>query len=274
MRVREFYRSADNLDLIIELWPDGIFAGDRVILKDWFNAFNKIETLKFADGNEVRLADFDTFILGSGASETIIGTSGNDFVHAGAGNDVVYLLSGNDFGNGGLGNDTVSGDSGNDIVLGADGDDTLYGGYGNDTVSGGRGNDRVNGDDGNDILSGGAGDDIVTGGTGNDVFKFARGDGKDILIDALTNEWDVVWISGQGGQSGYVVNPDGTITHSVYGVLFDGQKWNATTRYDIETGTLYRHRPANADAIVASVESSKSDLNQNFRAAMDVKMLR
>lgn len=245
-------KSADGKDLVIELWPDGVFAGDRVIMRDWFNSFNKIETLRFADGNEIRLSDFDTFILGSDASETIVGTAGNDFVHAGAGNDLVYLLSGNDFGNGGLGDDTVSGDSGNDIVVGADGDDTLYGGFGQDTVSGGRGNDRLAGDDGNDILAGGAGYDELIGGSGNDVFKFQRGDGRDVLIDALSDEWDVVWISGSGGQNGYVVNPDGTITHDTYGTLFDGSNWAARTRYDVETGTLYRHRPANPDAVVAS----------------------
>jgi Ca2+-binding RTX toxin-like protein len=245
-------KSADNKDLIVELWPDGVFAGDRVIMRDWFTGFNQIETLRFADGNEIRLADFDTYILGSDSSETIVGTAGNDFVHAGAGNDLVYLLSGNDFGNGGLGDDTVSGDSGNDIVAGADGDDTLYGGAGRDTVSGGRGNDRLSGDDGNDILAGGAGNDEAIGGSGDDLFKFQRGDGRDILIDALSNEWDVVWVSGQGGQNGYVVNPDGTITHATYGTLFDGTNWAARTRYDIETGTLYLHRPANADAVVAN----------------------
>jgi Ca2+-binding RTX toxin-like protein len=245
-------KSADGKDLIIELWPDGVFAGDRVLMRDWFSSFNKIETLRFADGNEIRLTDFDTFVLGSDASETIVGTAGNDFVHAGAGNDLVYLLSGNDFGNGGLGNDSVSGDSGNDIVVGADGDDALFGGYGQDTVSGGRGNDRLTGDEGNDILAGGAGYDEVIGGSGNDLFKFQRGDGRDILIDALSNEWDIVWISGQGGQNGYVVGADGTITHASYGTLFDGSNWAARTRYDVETGTLYRHRPANPDAVVAS----------------------
>lgn len=245
-------KSADNKDLIVELWPNGVFAGDRVIMRDWFTGFNQIETLRFADGNEIRLADFDTYILGSDSSETIVGTAGNDFVHAGAGNDLIYLLSGNDFGNGGLGDDTVSGDSGNDIVAGADGDDTLYGGAGRDTVSGGRGNDRLSGDDGNDILAGGAGNDEAIGGSGDDLFKFQRGDGRDILIDALSNEWDVVWVSGQGGQNGYVVDPDGTITHATYGTLFDGANWAARTRYDIETGTLYRHRPANPDAVVAN----------------------
>ena len=145
--------------------------------------------------------------------------------------------------------------NGQRVHIGADGDDTLYGGYGQDSVSGGRGNDRLTGDEGNDILAGGTGNDEAIGGAGNDLYKFQRGDGVDVLIDALTNEWDVVWISGQGGQNGYTVNPDGTITHTTYGTLFDGTNWNARTRYDVETGTLYRHRPANPDAIVANAAS-------------------
>ncbi|HXC74119.1 MAG TPA: calcium-binding protein, partial [Sphingomicrobium sp.] len=245
-------KSADGKDLIVELWPNGVYSGDRVVMADWFSSFNKIETLRFADGDEIRIADFDTFILGSDGVDTIVGTAGNDFVHAGAGNDVVYLLSGNDFGNGGLGNDTVSGDSGSDIVVGADGDDTLYGGFGDDSVSGGRGNDRLSGDEGKDILAGGTGDDELIGGIGNDVFKFQRGDGRDTFIDALTNEWVTVWVSGLGGQNGYTVNPDGTITNATYGVLYDGSHWTARTRYEIETGTLYVHRPANPNQIVTS----------------------
>ncbi|QTD57489.1 cadherin domain-containing protein [Parasphingorhabdus cellanae] len=248
-------KSDDGKDLILELAPDGVFNGDRVVMQDWFSSFNKVETLRFADGNEIRLADFDTFILGSDGSETIVGTAGNDFVHAGSGDDLVYLLSGNDFGNGGLGNDSVSGDSGNDIVVGGNGDDLLFGGFGQDTVSGGTGNDRLTGDEGNDILSGGAGDDEIIGGTGDDVFRFQRGDGHDTLIDALTDEWDVVWVSGQGGQNGYVVGTDGSITHPTHGTIFDGENWSATTRYDIETGTLYAHQPANEDSIVTSAGS-------------------
>ncbi|WP_162559093.1 cadherin domain-containing protein [Sphingorhabdus sp. EL138] len=248
-------KSDDGKDLILELAPDGVFNGDRVVMEDWFSSFNKVETLRFADGNEIRLADFDTFILGSDGSETIVGTAGNDFVHAGSGDDLVYLLSGNDFGNGGLGNDSVSGDSGDDIVVGGNGDDLLFGGFGQDTVSGGTGNDRLTGDEGNDILSGGAGNDEIIGGTGNDVFRFQRGDGHDTLIDALTDEWDVAWVSGQGGQNGYVVGTDGSITHPTHGTIFDGENWSATTRYDIETGTLYVHQPADADAIVTSAGS-------------------
>ncbi|HET9640091.1 MAG TPA: putative Ig domain-containing protein [Allosphingosinicella sp.] len=256
-------KSADDKDLIIELWPDGLFAGDRVILQDWFNSFNKIETLRFADGNELRLADFDTFILGTDASETIVGTQGNDFVHAGAGNDIVYLLSGNDFGNGGLGNDSVAGDSGNDIVVGTDGDDTLLGGIGTDTVSGGRGADAVHGDAGNDVVAGGTGDDELIGGAGNDVFKFSRGDGRDTVIDELSNEWVTIWVSGagpviDGSGTGYAVLPDGSMVHKTNGVidqtLLDASTgiWSVRSRYSIESGILDIHKPANANAIAAN----------------------
>ena len=247
----KIHKSDDSLDLVIELWPDGVFAGDRIVLKDWFSSFNKIETLKFADGNEIRIADLDTFTLGTDDAEVIVGTAGNDFVHAGGGDDVVFLFSGNDFGNGGLGNDTVAGDSGNDIVVGADGDDTLHGGAGFDAVSGGRGNDSVHGDGGNDILAGGAGNDEVIGGTGSDVFKFSRGDGRDTFIDALSDEWETVWISGTGWQNGYALNGDGSISDPSASLLYDGQHWLARTHYDAETGTLSRHKPANANAIVA-----------------------
>ncbi len=244
-------KSVDGKDLIIELWPDQVFAGDRMTLRDWFTSFNKIEILRFADGNEVRIADFDTFILGSDGADTIIGTAGNDFVHAGAGNDIVYLLSGNDFGNGGLGDDTVSGDSGNDIVLGSDGNDTLTGGFGQDSVSGGRGDDKLTGDEGNDIVAGGAGNDEVIGGSGDDVFKYQRGDGRDVFIDALTNEWELVWTSGPGFSAGYTLNPDGTINHTTAGVIFNGSAWTGRIRYDMEQGKLWRHNPASAAVIVA-----------------------
>ncbi len=259
----KIFKSADGKDLIVELWPAGVFHGDRVTMRDWFNSFSKIETLRFADGNEIRIADFDTFVLGSDGSDVLVGTTGNDFVHGGGGSDIVYLLAGNDFGNGGLGNDYVSGDSGRDIVVGGDGDDVVTGGYDNDSVSGGRGNDRVYGDEGNDIVAGGAGDDEVIGGAGNDVFKYQRGDGRDTLFDALTNEWAKVWVSGAGGvmsgNAGYSVEADGSLVHKTNGIidrpkLFDAATgtWSVRTRYDIDTGTLYAHLPANADAVVAN----------------------
>jgi Ca2+-binding RTX toxin-like protein len=247
--------AANNKDLIVEIWKNGVFAGDRVLLQDWFNPFNQIETIRFADGNELRIADFDTFINGTDSADTIIGTSGNDFVYAGGGDDLVYLLAGNDFGNGAEGNDTVSGDSGNDIVVGANGDDVVLGGRGDDKASGGLGNDRVNGGDGQDIVSGGKGDDLVIGGGGNDIFKFARGDGKDIFIDSYSNEWEIVWASGSGLNlvAGYSWGgADGRSILFGGSVLFDGRNWSMPIEYDVESGILKRHKPANANAIVAN----------------------
>ena len=57
---------------------------------------------------------------------------------------------------------------------------------------------------------------------------------------------------GRGRANGYTVNPDGTMSNPTYGVLYDGSHWTARTRYDIEVGTLYIHRPANPNQIVAS----------------------
>lgn len=243
-------------DLVITLRQNGVATSDVLTLKDWTNPFNRVEILRFADGNELRIADFDTFVLGTDANEVLIGTNGNDFVYGGGGNDLIYLLSGNDFGNGGIGNDVVSGDAGSDIVVGSDGDDTVLGGTGNDTVSGGRGDDAVQGQSGNDIVSGGQGRDEVIGGAGNDIFKFQRGDGQDTYIDALSgegniagsSEWTLAWVSGDGFKDGFDWSgPDSrTITNGTT-TIYDGSTWLVRTYYDIEQGRLYVHTPADAD---------------------------
>ena len=244
-------QSNDGADLIIELHPDGVFSGDRMTLRDWFSDFNKIEILRFADGNEIRLADLDTFIVGSDGDDTIIGTDGNDFVHTGNGDDLAYLLAGNDVGIGSGGNDSLYGGRGDDIVLGGIGDDYLIGDAGDDFVSGGAGDDYVTGDRGDDVLAGGAGDDEAIGGHGSDIFKYERGDGRDVLIDGLSDEWDVVWISGDGYQNGYDRDPYGNITSSDGSIVFDGSTWSSYVRYDITSGELLLHNPFDPDQIYA-----------------------
>ena len=231
-------KSADGRDLWIEIWQKGVFTGDRVTLGDWFNAFNRIEMLRFADGNELRLTDLDTFILGTDGSDVLLGTAGNDFLYGGDGEDRIAALAGNDVANGGRGNDFVAGDSGNDLVIGADGDDTLDGGDGRDVVTGGRGNDRVFGADGNDVLSGGAGDDEVIGGAGDDVIKYQRGDGRDTVIDALGGTWTLAWVSGSGAQAGFTLRADGCLMQGTTEV-FNGSAWLLRTRYDDEQGKLW-----------------------------------
>lgn len=73
------------------------------------------------------------------------------------------------------------------------GDDGFYGTYDGDTLSAGAGNDAVDGRAGDDTLTGGTGNDWLSGGGGNDVYRYARGDGNDVVQDYSG------WNSGWGG---------------------------------------------------------------------------
>jgi Ca2+-binding RTX toxin-like protein len=52
-----------------------------------------------------------------------------------------------------------------------------------DTLTGLAGNDVLSGKDGNDTLAGGSGDDVLDGGAGDDTYRFALGDGQDVIVD-------------------------------------------------------------------------------------------
>lgn len=286
-------KATNNLDLIIEI----ISTAEKIVLQDWFNPFNKIENLAFADGQVLRIADFDTFILGTDGTDYIYGTNGNDFVHGGKGNDFITLLFGNDFGNGGDGNDYVSGDEGNDIVIGLDGDDTVLGGLDQDNATGGAGNDEVRGGAGNDVVSGDSGNDFVSGGTGNDVYKFARGDGQDVYVDQLSNEWELIFSTAGGFTAGYARGADNSpeANHLFYTApgstervrIFDGSTWGIrkvdgsieTVRIEYSVsngGTLTRHRPADATKITSTVATTDVQNNNDvveFGIGIDVSEL-
>jgi serralysin len=61
--------------------------------------------------------------------------------------------------------------------------DTIVGSMAGAYIKAGAGNDMVSGRGGNDEIYGGIGKDVLVGGLGNDLFVFARGDGKDIIVD-------------------------------------------------------------------------------------------
>ncbi|MEA3041065.1 MAG: hypothetical protein QOC65_554, partial [Sphingomonadales bacterium] len=175
---------ANGADLLVEVIQedaDGAPAlAASLTVRDWFaDPFKRIEWLKFADGTEIRIGDFTSFVAGTAGGDVIIGTEGNDFVYAGDGDDEIRLLAGNDVGIGAGGDDLVSGDDGRDMVIGGTGADRLIGGRGEDTLSGDAGDDDLHAGADDDILSGGRGDDQMVGGAGDDVFKYARGDGRD-----------------------------------------------------------------------------------------------
>ncbi|MEO1151675.1 MAG: cadherin-like domain-containing protein, partial [Pseudomonadota bacterium] len=96
------------------------------------------------------------------------------------------------------GDDLIEGDISDNDLSGLAGNDTLDGDTGSDTLSGNDGNDSLNGEAGNDDLSGNAGDDTLTGGDGVDIYRFARGDGQDVINDggATLNELDQLVFAG------------------------------------------------------------------------------
>ena len=155
----------------------------------------------------------DNFIEAGAGADTVSGGLGNDTINGGAGNDMLHGNDGNDhlsdadganaiYGDGG--NDTIEGGSGasklyggagNDYVLGGgaaetisggDGDDRLYSGGGNDSIAADAGNDQLYGGAGNSTLSGGLGADTLSGGAGTDTFRYANGDGDDMITKAAT----------------------------------------------------------------------------------------
>ena len=262
--------SAPGNDLIIEVMQtdDGgteSFSGTKLTVRDWFSsAFKQVEWLRFADGNEIRISDIRSFIVGGFGDDLLIGTDGNDFVYGGAGNDQLLLLAGDDIGNGGSGNDKVWGDEGRDLIIGGTGVDELIGGAGDDAISGDAGADDIYGGADHDILSGGRGDgDVVIGGAGDDVFKFARGDGRDMYLDELTDHWDVIWTEAGAWNTaaginynpatGEVTGAGGAILRKNFGTAADPDfQWVGRFDYDSVSGTLKYFNPPVGAAIVAN----------------------
>jgi Ca2+-binding RTX toxin-like protein len=267
--VRSGTAAVPGNDMIIEVMQtvDGVetFTGTQMAIKDWFtNPFKRVEWLRFADGNEIRIGDIASFVIGGSGNDVLIGTAGKDFVYGGAGNDRLSLLEGDDVGNGGSGNDMVAGDAGDDLVIGGLGNDELVGGRGKDILSGDAGTDELYGGADNDRLSGGRGDgDVVVGGAGDDIFKYSRGDGRDIYFDEFVNQWAVVWTQAGGFNSasgfaynattGEVFGPGGRIVRKNVGTADNPDfQWIGRYDYDSATGTLKIFNPPAGATITAN----------------------
>ncbi len=212
-------------------------------VKNWFtDPFKRVEWLKFADGNEVRIGDIQTFIAGGPGDDILNGTEGHDFVWGGGGNDTIRLLGGNDIGNGGTGNDGVWGDQGRDLVIGGLGNDMLFGGTENDVVSGDAGDDELEGNEGDDVVSGGLGNDVIAGGAGRDTIKFSRGDGHDIVIAEVTSET-------LASDPDFWVVVEDAVTFLNSRELEDG---GPQLRFNTATRTLYRYSGVVAQTTIDS----------------------
>ncbi|MBB5712706.1 Ig-like domain-containing protein [Sphingomonas xinjiangensis] len=262
--------SAPGNDLIVMVMTTSggteTFSGTQVTIRDWFsNPFKRVEWLRFADGNEIRIGDITSFVIGGAGNDVLIGTNGNDFVYGGPGDDRLFLLPGDDVGNGGTGNDMVMGDAGRDLLIGGLGDDQLIGGAGADAITGDAGADDVYGGADRDIISGGRGDgDLVVGGAGDDTFRYARGDGRDTYIDEFANYWTVAWTRtggwnsaagfAQNLQTGEVTGSGGVVLRKNVGSAIAPEfEWVGRYDYDHATGTLKLFNPpADAPTLVAN----------------------
>ncbi|MBJ7388703.1 MAG: hypothetical protein JHC92_04600, partial [Sphingomonadaceae bacterium] len=289
--VRSGTGTALGNDLIIQVMQTvndvETFTGTQMAIKDWFtNPFKRVEWLRFADGNEIRIGDIASFVIGGSGNDVLIGTAGKDFVYGGAGNDRLSLLEGDDVGNGGSGNDMVSGDAGDDLVIGGLGNDELMGGAGKDAITGDGGADEIYGGADNDILSGGRGDgDVVVGGAGNDTFRYARGDGRDTYFDEFVNAWtEVATQQGNGWNyaagfsyneaTGEVIAPGGTVIRKKVGTASAPDfEWVGRYDYDSRTKTLKIFNPAaitaNRSATAANVTANDVAANITANAGID-----
>lgn len=176
------------------------------------------DTLDLSATEVINIAHIDAgagndTVTGTGYADVIIGGAGRDVLRGGAGNDL-FLINGTD-----RAYDTFYGDAGVDTILGGDGNDTIRlrhfslqnsmeridggaganiiagtGGYDTidlslvemlniDHIDAGSGNDRVVGTGYSDVIIGGPGRDALNGGAGNDIYRYARGDGRDRIVD-------------------------------------------------------------------------------------------
>lgn len=193
VKVGNILMASEQADGFIYALGSYIHTLDKVNNTSLINEFTEYcveKSAHYADVLEQSKAG-NTF-LGTDNNDNNAGTNGNDFIFGGEGNDTLSGGNGKDFIFGDVGSDTLRGGNGDDLLNGGNGNDTLYGDAGNDTLYGGNGLDKLYGGAGNDVLygeinndtlDGGAGDDVLHGGIGEDIYVFAKGYGKDIIID-------------------------------------------------------------------------------------------
>lgn len=83
------------------------------------------------------------------------------------------------------------------LLSGTDGDDARDGWRTSDYMRGFAGNDTLQGMGGDDTLDGGAGNDVLRGGAGADTYLYARGDGRDTILNWDDDAYGVNLRSGQ-----------------------------------------------------------------------------
>gem|GEM_PF-5632301 len=128
---------------------------DCICIQNWQSQNQRVEKLGFSHGIQFELSHIQDTVATYDADIAVL--------YGGARNDVIQ-------GNGMV--QSLYGFGGDDIVLGSDQAELLYGGLGADTLHGGNGDD---------VITGAGGDDHLLASRGHDVYKFGRGDGRDLF---------------------------------------------------------------------------------------------
>jgi Ca2+-binding RTX toxin-like protein len=208
----DFFIIQENASIDVRPTNFAIDGGADIDLLDYSN-FNAAVVVNLGTGNGTAInnatnngfRNIEGFI-GSGITNTVIGTNGDDILIGSTGDDNFRGLGGDDILVSLGGNDILDGDGGNDtafysaigaaLAIGVDLNINLDTGIVTGTgltntlidienIVGGLGNDIITGDADDNILSGGdGGDDTLNGGDGDDTYVFNGSFGNDTVTDS------------------------------------------------------------------------------------------
>jgi trimeric autotransporter adhesin len=168
----------NNKDLHIGLKQNDVAFEDlvdKIVLVDWITEKNRVEIIKFGDGQKLDFSEILVQFEATDEVENLQLSSGNNVIDTKGGNDVVKAKAGND------------------TIIGGKGDDILDGGIGNDTYiySRGDGKDTISDEAGRDILQFSneiTQNDLIVKFFGSDLILALKEEGKefDELSDVIT----------------------------------------------------------------------------------------
>jgi Ca2+-binding RTX toxin-like protein len=104
-------------DLIVGLRQAGVATTallDRILIKNWTTAGNKIENIAFSDGTQYALTDWKP---GTTVNNSLAGDALANRLYGGEGADTINGAAGADWMSGGTGNDTYVVDDTGDVIL-------------------------------------------------------------------------------------------------------------------------------------------------------------
>ncbi|HVJ01429.1 MAG TPA: calcium-binding protein, partial [Sphingomonas sp.] len=174
-----------------ELWPDGSGSGNWLDLEEYYAHMDVRQTVQGLAAGQQLLLTFDHMrrsaaptgsfeVWWNGQLVAAITSTSPSFrtdtltLTAAAGDNVLRFVS--------TGNTSADGVALDNVGLY---DLSVVRSDAERTLDGGAGNDNLLGSAFADILRGGRGDDRLAGGLGDDIYVFVRGDGQDVITDAL-----------------------------------------------------------------------------------------